>query len=99
MVCPDFFESDVSVYFCTMDGFFRILKKAVSKLICTQLCILTTQQCKLFKKEVFLKPYLSYVILVRIDSKVKFISVSSMNFQTFSKCQIVLEAGLFSKPL
>ena len=80
--------------------FLQILKNSVSKLICPRLCILTTtQQCKLFKKEVFLKPYLSYVILVRIDSKVKFISVSSMNFQTFSKCQIVLEPGLFSKPL
>ena len=26
-----------SVYFCTMDGFFKILKKAVSELICTRL--------------------------------------------------------------
>ena len=28
------------VYFCTMDGFFRILTKALSKLICTQLYFL-----------------------------------------------------------
>ena len=28
-----------SIYFCTMDGFFRILKKALSELICTQLYI------------------------------------------------------------
>ena len=29
-----------SVYFCTMDGFFRILEKAVSELICTRLYVL-----------------------------------------------------------
>ena len=30
-------DSVGSVYFCTMDGFFRILKKVVSELICTRL--------------------------------------------------------------
>ena len=28
-----------NVYFCTMDGFFRILKKVLSKLICTRLYV------------------------------------------------------------
>ena len=34
-----------SVYFCTMDGFFRILKKAVSELICTRLYIVAAATC------------------------------------------------------
>ena len=33
-----------SVYFCTMDGFFRILKKTVSELICTWLYVSKTKR-------------------------------------------------------
>ena len=36
-----------SIYFCTMDGFFRIFKKAVSELICT-LLYLIPYWCNIF---------------------------------------------------
>ena len=38
-----------SIYSCTMDGFFRILKKAVSELICTRLYI-NARQIHIFSK-------------------------------------------------
>ena len=37
-----------SIYLCTMDGFFRILKKALSELICTQLYVLGNKEIVLF---------------------------------------------------
>ena len=50
------------IYFCTMDGFFRILEKTSSELICTRLYIqFWSAQIIIFVPEIKVLPFIKYL--------------------------------------
>ena len=73
-----------SIYSCTMDGFFRIFKKAVSELICTRLY---HNHMMLFTEKVISTSFLTIMLATREYFKVVlvFLWKQSLKFSIFAR--------------
>ena len=60
-----------SIYSCTMDGFFRIFKKAVSELICTRLYLLKGNKANLWIQLVTVRQNLGMLLQNKLNQKLK----------------------------